>query len=179
MSRAPSRRMALALLTTARMPWRHATEKDAVGSRYNGPVYPHSWSGQELLVTEQRVGSDLIHELCHWLVAPKNRRNAREFGLGDPSWPDVVFQGERLLRSGSSNNEEATVAVLDAYIHYILGRRWCSRALALYLVFDHVKTWNALLDGDAYEDNSNRRLWRTLVRRGLTRRVRGIIQRVS
>lgn len=46
----------------------------------------------------------LLHEVCHWLVAPKERRGAMNYGLG-PVTRDVD--------DVTSDNEEVTVMILE------------------------------------------------------------------
>ena len=44
----------------------------------------------------------LLHEVCHWLVAPKERRGSVNYGLGPGTVDDLV-----------SDNEEVTVMILE------------------------------------------------------------------
>lgn len=46
----------------------------------------------------------LLHEVCHWLVAPKDRRGMVNYGLGP---------GPRDLDDVTSDNEEVTVMLLE------------------------------------------------------------------
>ncbi len=99
-----SRSLALHVLNAAEMPWRKATaddvwqEDDGAKRVPNADIvigsltkrYRHSWNGRYLLVTEQRTGSQLLHELAHWLVVPRSRRGDPEYGLGEPSWDDIA-----------------------------------------------------------------------------------------
>lgn len=49
----------------------------------------------------------LLHDVCHWLVAPKERRGKMNFGLGPG--PTNVSEAE-------SDNEEVTVMLLEQLI---------------------------------------------------------------
>jgi hypothetical protein len=46
----------------------------------------------------------LLHEVCHWLVAPKERRGRENYGLGP---------GEREVDDVTSDNEEVSVMLLE------------------------------------------------------------------
>ncbi len=46
----------------------------------------------------------LLHEVCHWLVAPKERRGMVNYGLGP---------GPRVVDDVTSDNEEVTVMLLE------------------------------------------------------------------
>lgn len=46
----------------------------------------------------------LLHDVCHWLVAPKERRNRMNFGLGP---------GPTTVSDFESDNEEVTVMLLE------------------------------------------------------------------
>jgi len=46
----------------------------------------------------------LLHDVCHWLVAPKERRGKLNFGLGP---------GPTLVDDATSDNEEVTVMLLE------------------------------------------------------------------
>lgn len=46
----------------------------------------------------------LLHEVCHWLVAPKHRRNRMNYGLGP---------GTSTVEYPESDNEEVTVMLLE------------------------------------------------------------------
>jgi hypothetical protein len=46
----------------------------------------------------------LLHEVCHWLVAPKERRGKENYGLGP---------GDREVDDVTSDNEEVTVMLLE------------------------------------------------------------------
>lgn len=49
----------------------------------------------------------LLHDVCHWLVAPKERRSRINFGLGPG--PTTVSEAE-------SDNEEVTVMLLEGLL---------------------------------------------------------------
>jgi len=49
----------------------------------------------------------LLHDVCHWLVAPRERRGRMNFGLGPG--PSTVDQAE-------SDNEEVTVMLLEGLL---------------------------------------------------------------
>ena len=46
----------------------------------------------------------LLHEVCHWLVAPKERRGRENYGLGP---------GDREVDDVTSDNEEVSVMILE------------------------------------------------------------------
>lgn len=49
----------------------------------------------------------LLHEVCHWLVAPKERRGLMNYGLGP---------GPRVVDDLESDNEEVTVMLLEGLL---------------------------------------------------------------
>lgn len=49
----------------------------------------------------------LLHEVCHWLVAPKERRGMENYGLGP---------GPRDVDDVTSDNEEVTVMLLEGML---------------------------------------------------------------
>lgn len=49
----------------------------------------------------------LLHDVCHWLVAPKERRGRMNFGLGP---------GPTTVSDGESDNEEVTVMLLEGLL---------------------------------------------------------------
>ena len=51
----------------------------------------------------------LLHEVCHWLVAPKERRGMLNYGLG----PAAPF---RVVDDVMSDNEEVTVMLLEGLL---------------------------------------------------------------
>lgn len=50
----------------------------------------------------------LLHEVCHWLVAPRARRNKPNYGLGPPS-----HGARREVDDVTGDNEEVTVMLLE------------------------------------------------------------------
>lgn len=48
----------------------------------------------------------LLHDACHWLVAPKERRSKPNYGLGPG-------KGMRLVDDATADNEEVTVMLLE------------------------------------------------------------------
>ena len=48
----------------------------------------------------------LLHDACHWLVAPKERRSRPNYGLGPGP-------GQRLVDDVTADNEEVTVMLLE------------------------------------------------------------------
>ncbi len=67
---------------------------------------PVGFDGRRFLVAADH-GCDtekLLHEACHWLVAPKVRRGRPNYGLGP---------GPRLVDDRTSDNEEVTVMLLE------------------------------------------------------------------
>lgn len=49
----------------------------------------------------------LLHDVCHWLVAPKERRGRMNFGLGP---------GPTTISDHESDNEEVTVMLLEGLL---------------------------------------------------------------
>ena len=49
----------------------------------------------------------LLHDVCHWLVAPKERRGRMNFGLGP---------GPTTVTDAESDNEEVTVMLLEGLL---------------------------------------------------------------
>lgn len=54
----------------------------------------------------------LLHEVCHWLVAPKARRNRINYGLGPGDTPVPYLE---------SDNEEVTVMLLERLLAPVFG----------------------------------------------------------
>lgn len=57
----------------------------------------------------------LLHEVCHWLVAPRARRNRMNFGLGPGA-------GQRIVTDHEGDNEEVSVMLLERLLapHFAL-----------------------------------------------------------
>lgn len=78
------------------------------GEQGKAPFYaqPVGFDGRSFLVAFDH-GCDtekLLHEVCHWLAAPRERRGKPNYGLGPgPSSVDVV----------TSDNEEVTTMLLE------------------------------------------------------------------
>lgn len=56
----------------------------------------------------------LLHDACHWLVAPKERRSKPNYGLGPG-------KGLRLIDDATADNEEVTVMLLERLLAPIFG----------------------------------------------------------
>lgn len=54
----------------------------------------------------------LLHDACHWLVAPKERRAKPNYGLGPG-------KGLRLVDDATADNEEVTVMLLERLLAQI------------------------------------------------------------
>jgi hypothetical protein len=54
----------------------------------------------------------LLHEVCHFLVAPKERRNRENYGLGP---------GETVVDEAESDNEEVCVMLLERLLAPVFG----------------------------------------------------------
>lgn len=75
-----------------------------------GPFFaqPVGYDGRSFHVAADH-GCDtekLLHDACHWLVAPKERRSKPNYGLGPG-------KGQRLVDDATADNEEVTVMVLE------------------------------------------------------------------
>ena len=57
----------------------------------------------------------LLHEVCHWLVAPRARRGRANYGLGPGP-------GQRIVSDVEADNEEVTVMLLERLLapHFLL-----------------------------------------------------------
>ena len=51
----------------------------------------------------------LLHEFCHWMLAPKERRQRQNYGLG----PNPVH---RVVSEEDADNEEVTVMLLERHL---------------------------------------------------------------
>lgn len=84
-----------------------------VGSEQGGPPFfaqPVGYDGRAFHLGFDH-GCDtekLLHDVCHWLVAPKERRGRVNFGLG-PGPTRTVAEAE-------SDNEEVTVMLLEGLL---------------------------------------------------------------
>lgn len=183
-----ARKRALDLLSLAGMPWRFAHEADIVARNpfdRTKPLYRHSWTGHILLVTADRSGTDLIHEFCHWLIAPIRRRSKPEFGLGASQWSDLADRLQerdlqrdlRLVSHDKAYDEEIHACLLDVYLHRLLRGGWRSRAKALSLTWNSGSWKNFLAEQD---DNgvAHQAGWNRLHHRGLVRRAAIAVKRV-
>ena len=56
----------------------------------------------------------LLHDACHWLVAPKERRSKSNYGLGPG-------KGLRLVDDATADNEEVTVMLLERLLAAVFG----------------------------------------------------------
>lgn len=90
----------------------------AGGEQGKAPFYaqPVGFDGRAFHVAADH-GCDtekLLHEVCHWLVAPKERRGRVNYGLGP---------GPTLVDDATSDNEEVTVMLLEGLVapHFRLG----------------------------------------------------------
>jgi len=54
----------------------------------------------------------LLHEVCHWLVAPRERRGRMNYGLGP---------GPHAVDDAASDNEEVTVMLLEKKLASLFG----------------------------------------------------------
>lgn len=81
---------------------------------------PVGWDGQSihLVAGEGDVDERVLHEVCHFLVTPPERRRVPNWGLGP---------GPRLVDTKTADNEEVTAALLTAR----LAPRFGVRASAL------------------------------------------------
>lgn len=79
-----------------------------------------SWNGRNVAVTAQTPGSDLIHELGHWLVSAPERRLFPNFGLGD----DFRSSAYPRKRVKDPQPEEQAVCVFEIGFFWKLGFNW-------------------------------------------------------
>lgn len=83
---------------------------------------PLRWNGYDLAVDFDGHGEPgvlLIHEVNHYLCAPKKRRFKPEFGLGKS--PSGYGMADRLVTPAQSEVEERRVATLDAVVLLAMG----------------------------------------------------------
>lgn len=84
--------------------------------RGRAPFYaqPVGFDGRSFFVAWDH-GCDtekLLHEVCHFLVAPKERRNQENYGLGP---------GELIVDRPEADNEEVTVMLLERLLAPVFG----------------------------------------------------------
>jgi hypothetical protein len=85
-------------------------------TRGKAPFYaqPVGFDGRSFFVAKD-YGCDtekLLHEVCHFVVAPKERRNRENYGLGP---------GEIVVEPVESDNEEVTVMLLERLLAPVFG----------------------------------------------------------
>jgi len=118
-------RSALALASYVGMSWRFARPQDLWPSRYDdeSPQQRWSWTGSALVVMARRSGTDVLHEICHWLTATKSMRGRREFGLGNAPFGYVTSGDRDEEMPAGAVQYEVDTCVLEL----LLRERVCSR----------------------------------------------------
>lgn len=87
------------------------------------------WDGKSEAVRDQST-SNVIHDLCHWLVADPRRRTVPDFGLGlgPESSEECRHLAPQLLddslRSKGSPYEETLASLLGIAVEFHLGLAW-------------------------------------------------------
>lgn len=131
---------ALRFLDLIEMPWRMVTDADGHLRTYPWPDeavrrYPGSWTGLELLVTPERSATDLLHEACHFLEAPRSRRWLAEFGLGEAGYIDLdrdypLAKAVKIDEDVDDDDGDAEVrtCLLELYLLHLTGGAWKKRA---------------------------------------------------
>lgn len=96
----------------------------------------HVWDGQRFNFPIDLSGEDVLHEVCHWLVAKPELKHLPNFGLGQ-----AVFgkKSERVLVYSKTEEQEALTCFLSILTYKSLGLRWGS--LAENLGFEANVTW--------------------------------------
>lgn len=80
-----------------------------------------NWNGKVLAGCQS--SDNIIHDLAHWMVAPKSRRGAYEFGLG--SSPDVFCsKAIELVSDAFGQREEEHASLLGIIIERHFGHDW-------------------------------------------------------
>ncbi len=82
------------------------------------PIGGNGWDGEELCVGNLRI-DDVLHEICHYIVAPKSRRKYKDFGLGEGF--NSGGYAKRVVSVDFALEEEELVCVLQWILMYNLG----------------------------------------------------------
>lgn len=81
------------------------------------------WDGSVMTIPRRFLAVDILHELCHWLVASPERRSIPEFGLG-PGFncgDETAAIGARVLAPDRASQEEIVTCLIAAKLAYLLG----------------------------------------------------------
>lgn len=86
----------------------------------------------------------VLHEICHYLVASKSRRNIAEFGLGLGPESRIAWHYSyikdipemKLTKNGKAQREETLVCYLQILMNHYLGLNWESVAEMLAFTTD-------------------------------------------
>lgn len=106
-------------------------------TRYNTPSGYAYDNGVAALTGDEPEGYALgLHDLCHWLIAPKSRKNLPNFGLGPhPTAPEEKWAKE-VVGSAINNLEESAGSLLNVLMAEILFGRDKAHAMGQFLGFN-------------------------------------------
>lgn len=87
---------------------------------------PYTWNGRRLKLSDNPTASGILHEIAHWIVAPKWRRTKPGWGLGPEPSGDRCAR--TLVTDEFANNEERQASVLGILYERALGLDWWDTA---------------------------------------------------
>ena len=86
----------------------------------DGSSSPSFWDGRRFHVTwDLTIPSDFVHEVAHWILAPKSRRAIRDFGLGPP--PFYESSSPLIVSTEYAENEESMASILGIAMERAMG----------------------------------------------------------
>lgn len=119
----------------------------------------NGWNGKSValdcMAPGARLISSVVHDVAHWLVAPRQRRKVPDFGLG--KGPDSGFDAgaPRVVSLPKAREEECLASCLGILIERDLGLDWIGR------LWDHewlANDWGCLFDPKSDWSRQLRRL---------------------
>lgn len=75
----------------------------------------YGWDGEKFYLGGNS-GEEIIHELCHWLVANPERRNIPEFGLGSGFSTVKLYDADKFIVKYVDNDLEERITCLLTFI---------------------------------------------------------------
>lgn len=132
---------AIELLEIVKMPWTFRPHDRTA------PV----WDGQQLYIVEPVMsGSDVTHELCHWLVATPECRQIENYDCGMDAVGRGTLDGET-QRGHVQDDDEVACCLLDIMLFRWLGLDWFSRS-QFYNFGDVPSLWPAFMSHRAQRE---------------------------
>lgn len=106
---------------------RRLAKKAGVELQNSNDNVNYSFDGKSITIYnfdgKRRSNSNIIHDICHYIVAPKPRKNKPEYGLG-PSPDTIGYYGKRLVSYTAAQKEEEMASCLGIYYEKKLGLKW-------------------------------------------------------